>query len=175
MTDREKPAVVLLAEDEALVRMVGADILFDAGFRVIEAVNADEALAMLEARLDVQALVTDVEMPGGLDGLTLARIVNKTWPHLGIVVLSGRAGPEQEGLPPGALFMIKPYSANALVEAVRTVLAPRPEPIVIPVQDVATTTSGAPVLPVSVTLAPGSSADGVTGDLAQPLPEPPEE
>ena len=64
MTDIDKPDVILLVDDEALVRMVGADILTDASFRGIDAVNADEALAMLEARSDVRVLVTDVEMPG---------------------------------------------------------------------------------------------------------------
>jgi two-component system, response regulator PdtaR len=131
MIDTDKPTVVLLVEDEALVRMVGADILEEAGFRVIEAVNANEALAMLEARTDVQALVTDVEMPGGLDGFTLARLVHKAWPHIRIVVASGRASPAEGVMPPRAFFLPKPYKPDALVRAVQSRLAPRPQPIVL--------------------------------------------
>jgi hypothetical protein len=108
-------------------------------------------------------------MPGGLDGFTLARLVHETWPSIGIVVASGRTGPAEGEMPPRALFMAKPYGTEALVKAVRSVLAPKPEPILIPIQDVATTAPGAPVLPAAVALAPGPSADGVTGALAQPL------
>ena len=174
MTDSAKPAVILLAEDEALVRMVAADILNDAGFRVIESVNANESLTMLQARCDVQALVTDVEMPGALDGFTLARLVDKTWPQIGIVVVSGRAQPAEGDLPPKALFLGKPYTPDALVKAVRSIL-PRPEAIVLPVRDTPTPKPSAPVLPAPVLLAQSPSADGVTGGLAQPLPEPPED
>lgn len=77
----------------------GADILMDADFRVIEAVNADEALTLLEARPDVRAIVTDVEMPGSLNGFTFARVVHKAWPQIGIVIMSGRQGPGDEDLP----------------------------------------------------------------------------
>ena len=77
------PTVILLVEDEALVRMFAADLLREeAGFKVIEAVDADEALTVLEAGPDVHALVTDVEMPGTLDGFTLARLVHKAWPSV---------------------------------------------------------------------------------------------
>ena len=174
MSDIDKPDVILLVDDEALVRMVGADILTDADFRGIDAVNADEALAMLEARSDVRVLVTDVEMPGALDGFTLARLVDKTWPQIGIVVVSGRAQPAEGDLPPKALFLGKPYTPDALVKAVRSIL-PRPEAIVLPVRDTPTPKPSAPVLPAPVLLAQSPSADGVTGGLAQPLPEPPED
>ena len=72
--DSQAPVIVLLAEDETLVRMVAAEMLREEGsFNVIEAADADQALTVLEATTNVQALVTDVEMPGSLDGFTLAR------------------------------------------------------------------------------------------------------
>src|SRR5918998_6850671 len=121
--DGQQPVVVLLVEDEALVRMMAADVLREeGGFKVVEVVNADEALTVLEATADVRALVTDVGMPGSLDGFTLARVVKQAWPHIGVVVSSGRMAPGPKDLPSGALFIPKPYRPEALVTAVRTVL-----------------------------------------------------
>ena len=88
--DSQAPVIVLLAEDATLVRMVAAEMLREEGsFKVIEAADADQALTVLEAKTNVRALVTDVEMPGSLDGFTLARLVRQAWPHIGIVVTSG--------------------------------------------------------------------------------------
>lgn len=109
---------ILVVEDEALIRMFMADVLSDAGFRVVEAVNADEALLMLAARSDVSVLVTDVRMPGTIDGLVLARTVADRWPDIGILVCSGHAQPTDGGLPVGAVFLHKPYRAEVLVTAV---------------------------------------------------------
>jgi CheY-like chemotaxis protein len=67
--------VVLAVEDEPIVRMSMSDFLDDAGYKVFEAVNADEAIALLQARSDVQVVVTDIEMPGSMNGLELARVV----------------------------------------------------------------------------------------------------
>ena len=72
----DNPVVILLVEDEVLVRMVAADVLEDAGFTVLESTNAEEALRLLETRSDVQVLFTDVNMPGALDGLGLAQTVH---------------------------------------------------------------------------------------------------
>ena len=80
--------VVLVVEDATLVRMFMADFLDEAGFKVFEAVNADEALTVLQARPDVQAVVTDIEMPGSTNGLELARTVRERWPSVEIVVTS---------------------------------------------------------------------------------------
>ena len=94
MTSDNRPEIILLVEDEALVRMLASDILTEeAGYRVIEAVNADEALTLLEARPDVRLVFTDVDMPGSLNGFTLARIVDMRWPKIRIIVTSGHARP----------------------------------------------------------------------------------
>jgi len=92
--------VVVLAEDEPLARMFASDFLDDAGFKVFEVCHADDALLLLQARPDVQVLMTDVEMPGGsMNGFELARRVRERWPRMAVVVVSGRAMPAPGDLP----------------------------------------------------------------------------
>jgi CheY-like chemotaxis protein len=96
----QKPPAVLLVEDEGLVRMLAADILADeGGYKVIEAVNADEALTFLDVRPDIRVLVADVDVPGNLNGYALARIVDMRWPGVWIIVSSGVTGPVPETCP----------------------------------------------------------------------------
>jgi CheY-like chemotaxis protein len=165
--DGQQPVIVLLVEDEALVRMIAADVLREeGGFKVVEAANADEALTVLEATADVRALVTDVEMPGSLDGFTLARVVKQAWSHVGIVVTSGRMAPGPKDLPSGALFIPKPCTPTALVAAVRTVLPS--DQVGIPAE------ISVPVLPTAIKVSQLHTGIGAAGGLAQPLPEPEE-
>jgi CheY-like chemotaxis protein len=165
--DGQQPVIVLLIEDEALVRMMAADVLREeGGFKVVEAVNADEALTVLEATADVRALVTDVEMPGSLDGFTLARVVKQAWPHVGIVVTSGRMAPGPKELPSGALFIPKPYRPADLIAAVQTVLPSHQTEI--PAEALV------PVLPSAVKISQLHTGVGAAGGLAQPPPEPEE-
>ena len=162
--DGQQPVVVLLAEDEALVRAFAADVLRgEGGFKVVEVVNADEAPTVLEATADVRALVTDVEMRGSLDGFTLARVVKQAWPHIGVVVTSGRMAPGPKDLPTGARFIPKPYRPADLVAAVQTVL-----------QTEMPADGSVPVLPAAVKTSQPHTGIGAAGGLAQPLPEPEE-
>ena len=119
----DNPLVILLVEDEVLVRMVAADVLEDAGFTVLESTNAEEALRLLETSPDVQVLFmfTDVNMPGALDGLGLAQTVHERTPGVGILIGSGRVRPDPGELPPGTRFIAKPYASSALTDAVRAV------------------------------------------------------
>src|SRR4051794_28119188 len=117
----DNSTVILLVEDEVLVRMVAADVLEDAGFTVLESTNAEEALRLLETRPDVQVLFTDVNMPGALDGLGLAQAVHERSPGVGILIGSGRIRPGIGELPVGARFIAKPYAPSALTDAVRAV------------------------------------------------------
>jgi CheY-like chemotaxis protein len=110
------PPVVLLVEDEPLVRMTAADELDDAGFRVLEAKNADEALVVLEAHSDeVQVLFTDVNMPGSMDGMALAERVYERWPHVLLLISSGYARPHPDEIPDHGRFVPKPYRGETLV------------------------------------------------------------
>ena len=108
--------VVLLVEDEPLVRTLQVDILRDAGFWVLEAQDADEAFEILKRRRDVRAILTDVNMPGSLDGFEFARLVAQGWPEVGVMVISGKAFPDEGDLPPSATFVTKPVHPDALVE-----------------------------------------------------------
>ncbi|QRM33304.1 response regulator (plasmid) [Microvirga sp. VF16] len=96
-----------------------ADFLEEAGFKVFEAVNADEAITVLQARPDVQTVITDIEMPGSMNGLELARIVHLRWPGIGIVVTSGRARPGPDDLAGGAAFLAKPYRPETVIQMVQ--------------------------------------------------------
>jgi CheY-like chemotaxis protein len=101
----ERRMVVLAIEDEPLVRMFIADFLDEARFKVIEAVNADEATTILRARPDIQAVVTDIEMLGSMNGLELARLIQERWPGIGVVVTSGRERPGPDDLSEKVAFL----------------------------------------------------------------------
>jgi CheY-like chemotaxis protein len=163
----ETPVVVLVVEDEALLRMFTVDLLRDeADFKVVEAANADEALTVLEATGDyVRALVTDVEMPGSMDGFTFTRVVHKAWSHIGFVVVSGRQRPAPGTVPKGTMFLSKPFRAEALIAAVRSVLGPQPNTSLEP---------GRPFIPAGIKIDQPHTGIGSVGGLAQPVPEPEE-
>lgn len=111
--------MVLVVEDEPLIRMDAADTLEEEGFEVIEAATARAALAILETREgDVAALFTDVDMPGDMNGLELAGIVHARWPHVAIVVTSGVVR-VSGSLPGGGIFLEKPYPMSTPVRIIR--------------------------------------------------------
>jgi DNA-binding NtrC family response regulator len=117
------PVVVVVAEDDVLIRELVALVFQDAGFDVVEAQNAAEALEALEnLGLSVAALFSDIHMPGSLDGLALASHARHRWPHLGIVLASGRAKPAAADLPERCQFLQKPYAMGDVVMSVRNVL-----------------------------------------------------
>jgi CheY-like chemotaxis protein len=109
--------VVLVVEDEPFVRLLGVDLLEEAGFAVLEACNADEALSLLEAHPEVRAVFSDVEMPGSLDGLGLARRICQRWPQVGIVLTSGHRVRAEVSHWEGR-FLPKPYDGKALVRQI---------------------------------------------------------
>jgi CheY-like chemotaxis protein len=107
--------VVLVVEDEPFVRLFGVDLLEEAGYDVLQAGNADEALRLLEIYPEVRVVFSDIEMPGSLDGLGLARHICQRWPRIGIVLTSGhRVCPEM--IPRESRFLAKPYDSKALVK-----------------------------------------------------------
>lgn len=114
------PLVVLLAEDETLVRLLASDMLTDADYRVVEAHDGHQALTILDANNTVRALLTDVTMPN-VDGLALAKIVRERRPHIGVVVTSGRPMPAD--LPMGVRFVSKPYRHEAVLQELAFVIA----------------------------------------------------
>ena len=116
-----KRNVVLVVEDEPFVRMFGADLLEEAGFDVLQACNADEALRLLEVHPEVRVVFSDVEMPGSLDGLGLARHICQHWPRIGIVLTSGHRI-RVEMIPQEGRFLAKPYDGKALVRQIEAFL-----------------------------------------------------
>ena len=111
-----KRPVVLIVEDEFLLRMDAVDAIAAAGFEVVEAGNADQAIEILEARPDITVVFTDIQMPGSMDGLKLARAVRGRWPPIKIVATSGRVNVAQTDLPDGGRFLPKPYSPDQLTD-----------------------------------------------------------
>jgi CheY-like chemotaxis protein len=113
---------VLVVEDEPMVRFVAVTALEDAGFTVAEAGDAAEALSMLaEYAGAVHVVFTDIQMPGAVDGLALARLVRERWPDVAVILASGRAFPLRTDLPPGSAFLSKPYNLSDVVARVRAV------------------------------------------------------
>ena len=126
ISEPEPRPVVLVVEDETLVRMFASDVLDEAGFKVFEAVNADEALAVLQARPDVQAIVTDIEMPGAMNGIALVKAVRERWPGVRIVIISGRLSPgPDDNLPDDIAFLTKPFLPTTLVNLLRKIITPQ--------------------------------------------------
>ena len=117
-----KRPVVLIVEDEFLVRMGTRAAVETAGFDVLEAGDADEAIALLAARNDIHLVFTDVHMPGSMDGLKLAHFVRDRWPPVKIVATSGRARIAESDLPEGGRFVPKPYSAAEITATLRELI-----------------------------------------------------
>ena len=120
--DLHQQPVILVVEDEELICLMAADILEDTGFRVLEAENAHGALNILELRPDVRLLFTDIHMPGSFDGMELARRVHARWPHVRLVLTSGRDAPHGAEIPDDGRFIAKPYDAQQLVGQVQELL-----------------------------------------------------
>jgi CheY-like chemotaxis protein len=118
-TAQHRPAV-LVVDDQLIVRAAMAATLANAGYRVLEAASADEALVLLGQDSEVEALVTDVNMPGSsMDGLELARHVREKWPRMKVVVVSGTISAEHQGIPAGAVFVPKSLiTSRAFIEQV---------------------------------------------------------
>jgi CheY-like chemotaxis protein len=109
--------VVLVVEDEPLVRMVAAATIEEAGFETVEAVGAESAIAILEDRKDIRIVFADIHMPGSMDGLRLARVVRNRWPPIELILTSGLIKIGQSDLPERSVFLAKPYSMDALTAA----------------------------------------------------------
>ncbi|UPJ55808.1 HWE histidine kinase domain-containing protein [Bradyrhizobium sp. 192] len=106
---------VLIVEDEMILRMRAVDIVEDAGFCPVEAVNADEAISVLESRSDISLLLTDIQMPGSIDGLKLAHAVCERWPSIKIILVSGQVKPSEEERPANSRFFGKPLGVEQMI------------------------------------------------------------
>jgi two-component system, response regulator PdtaR len=113
---------ILVVEDEVLIRMMLADELRGRGFDVVEAQNADEALTLLQSPVPVGLVLTDVQLPGAMDGIGLARLLRATRPELKVVIASGNI-PWAPGGDIAHAFFRKPYAPDRIVKCIETLLA----------------------------------------------------
>lgn len=122
MSESHRNTLIMVVDDDVFERMGASYMFSDAGYRVIEAGDADEALQFLESNADVSLLFTDVSMPGSMSGADLAHQVAARWPRVGIIVTSGR--PRPEPLPLGAQFHAKPYEPTDVLQHAREMTIP---------------------------------------------------
>lgn len=116
-------AVVLVVEDEPLLRMYAVDVFEDSGFATVEAGTADEAIQILETRLDIRIVFTDIDMPGSMDGLRLAAAIRDRWPPIEIIITSGHVRAQDVNLPDRAVFFSKPYDPDRVVAEMQRMAA----------------------------------------------------
>ena len=132
----ETDTVILVVEDEVLIRMNAVQMLEDAGYVVVEASNADDAIKILEARSDIRAVFTDINMPGTLDGLRLAHAIRGRWPPIHLILTSGQVTLREEEFPANGRFIRKPYRAEHLLATILELLSsiPPPDPLQGPIK-----------------------------------------
>ncbi len=111
--------VILVVEDEPLQRLMAIDVVERAGFEAVEACSADEAVRILESRLDIRVVFTDIDMPGGVDGMRLAAMIRDRWPPIELIIISGKRRPGIEDIPARGVFFSKPYKRNEVMAAMR--------------------------------------------------------
>jgi CheY-like chemotaxis protein len=122
VTEPPAQALVLIVDDDVLERMGASHMFLGAGYRVLEAGDADEALRLFQANAAIRLLFTDISMPGSMSGSDLARRVAERWPRVGIIMTSGRPRPDR--LPSSMLFHDKPYEPTAVLRQAREMTLP---------------------------------------------------
>ncbi len=111
--------VILIVEDEPLLRMAAVDMVEDAGFEAVEAADATEAVRILETRMDIRIVFTDIDMPRGMDGMKLAACIRRRWPPIMIILTSGHHSAPHVQMPAHSIFFPKPYKERDVVAAFR--------------------------------------------------------
>jgi two-component system, response regulator PdtaR len=122
-TSRTERPVILIVEEEFLIRMHAAQMITEAGYDVVEAKNADDAIVILETRRDIRVVFTDLQIPGSMDGLKLAHAVRHRWPPIHIVATSAYDASLKDELPAGSVFLLKPYTEREIVGTLHALTA----------------------------------------------------
>ncbi len=112
-----RPKLVLIVEDDPLIRVDVTCNVEDAGYDVITASSADQAIELLETKPEISIVITDIEMPGSMDGLKLAAAVRKRWPPIELIITSAFRNPNADEMPERSLFLSKPYAVQDLHKA----------------------------------------------------------
>lgn len=118
--------LVLVVEDEPLLRMAAMQMVEDAGYWPVEARDSNEAIKLLEARTDIRIVFSDIDMPGGIDGTKLAAAVRDRWPPIEIILTSGNLRPAAEMMPDRSTFLPKPYTEDQLVRMLAATVSTLP-------------------------------------------------
>lgn len=113
---------LLVVEDEYLILDFVCAEMEDAGISAVGATTAEEALRILQSKQDITGIVTDINMPGSMDGLALAALVKERWPQIGIVITSGRRAPPAHEMPAGSQFVPKPFIPRQIVDAMERIM-----------------------------------------------------
>lgn len=121
--DRSARPLVLIVEDEPLLRLFAVDMIEDAGFETVEAANSTEAVAILESRSDIRIVFTDVDMPHGINGIRLAACIRDRWPPIKIIITSGKPLPQRIDIPAETVFFPKPFRQDRVIETLRGMAA----------------------------------------------------
>lgn len=141
--------IILVVEDQPLLLLHCRLAFEDAGYDVIQAVDADTALEALSRHPGIRTVFTDIAMPGSLNGLDLAALIQARWPDISVLVTSGAVSPPRSTIPPGVRFLPKPYTVRQLLDALASQPTPIPAQALAPVHDCtgqpATVTGTAPV------------------------------
>ena len=117
------PPTVLVVDDEPLIRLYAVDVLTDAGFEALEAADAEEALALLAENMAITVLFTDINMPGRLNGLELARKVHDLRPDVQLIITSGKERPDRGAIPDNGTFLPKPYQGSVVAALIKSAAA----------------------------------------------------
>jgi CheY-like chemotaxis protein len=112
--------LILVVEDEEVLRLLAVDLVEEAGFVPLVAKNADEAISILEEHSDISLLFTDIHMPGSMDGVKLAHAVRHRWPPIKIIIVSGKVRLSENDMPTNSRFFAKPYRAEHLIAELRS-------------------------------------------------------
>src|SRR5512132_3910992 len=118
----ESRPVVLVVEDDPLLRMLAVEVVEEAGYTAIEARDADEAVVLLESRADIALLFTDIDMPGSMDGLKLAHAVRNRWPPIKILIVSGHLQVAQNDLPHDSRFFGTTFETTKMIAELRALI-----------------------------------------------------
>lgn len=118
-------STILVVEDDEILRTCTANVVADAGFSPVQAANAAEAFAILESRSDIALLFTDIQMPGSMDGLDLARTVHERWPAIKIILVSGRVELSERERPVNSRFSQKPFAIKQMLQGLQEMISAR--------------------------------------------------
>lgn len=123
MPDRSTRPLVLIVEDEPLLRLFAVDMIEDAGLETVEAANSTKTVVILKSRPDIRIVFTDVDMPHEIDGIHLAPCIRDRWPPIKIIITSGKPLPQRVNIPAEVVFFAKPFRQDRVIETLHAMAA----------------------------------------------------